>query len=295
MCVYEHTMYMLCVQLQAHCYPMCQCVLQHKNKANWEWGNSSQGRELLSLLFLFYSPIQRLVAPVQLPHSTRKLFQLCKRRCITWRHIDLYFHSCACCTHAVHVSQKCLVVFWHARGRGDLTCAVTPAAPHVLQLGKLHSARLSGEARSRVARNASAQTTHWIRWPRGDRTNVLFKEAEPPSCRCVLSSPLESSFFMTHGHTIAAHWACPLMFARARVHNVHTWQGEAELRGRVTTKSKGRWKGWLFLFLALTWQYLWFACVCIWFNTQLREWTCQLRLASGSHVPFKKSRKVSEA
>lgn len=45
---------------------------------------------------------------------------------------------------------------------------------------------------------------------------------------------------MTHGHMIAAHWACPLMFARARVHNVHTWPGEAELRGRVMTKCKGR-------------------------------------------------------
>lgn len=133
-------------------------------------------------------------------------------------------------------------LFWHARGRGDLTCTVTPAAPHVLQLGKLHSARLS----SRAARDPSAQTTQWIRRPRGDTTNVLFKEAEPPSCQCVLNGPLESSFFMTHGHMIAAHWACPLMFARARVHNVHTWQGDAERRGRVVTKCKGRGKGGCF-------------------------------------------------
>lgn len=148
-----------------------------------------------------------------------------------------------CLLHTLYMLVKNAWLFWHARGRGDLTCTVTPAAPHVLQLGKLHSARLSSQTCSRVARDPSAQTTHWIRWPRGDRTNVLFKEAEPPSCRCVLNSPPESSFFMTHGHTIAAHWACPLMFARARVHNVHTWQGEAELRGRVMTKCKGRWKG----------------------------------------------------
>lgn len=145
-----------------------------------------------------------------------------------------------CLLHMLNTSVENARLLWRARGRGDLTCTVAPAAPHVLQLGKLHSARLSSEARSRVARDPSAQTTHWIRWPRGDRTNVLFKEAEPPSCQCVLNSPLESSFFMTHGHMIAARWACPLMFARARVHNVHTWQGEAELRGRVETKCKGR-------------------------------------------------------
>lgn len=26
---------------------------------------------------------------------------------------------------------------------------------------------------------------------------------------------------------IAADWACPLMFARAGVHNVHTWRGRS--------------------------------------------------------------------
>lgn len=149
----------------------------------------------------------------------------------------------ACLLHMLYMLVENARLLRRARGGGELTCTVAPAAPHVLQLGKLHSARLSSDARSRVARDPSAQTTHWIRWPRGDATNVLFKEAEPPSCQCVLNGPLDSSFFMTHGHMIAARWACPLMFARARVHNVHTWQGEAELRGRVETKCKGRWKG----------------------------------------------------
>lgn len=75
----------------------------------------------------------------------------------------------------------------------------------------------------------------------GNRTNVLFKETEPPCQSAPLPPSLEPSLFMAHGHMIAADWACPLMFARARVHNVHTW--EAALRGRVIVKCKGHGRG----------------------------------------------------
>lgn len=122
----------------------------------------------------------------------------------------------------------------------DLTCAVTPAAPHVFQLGKLHSAQRSNEACSRVAKDPSTQIIHWIMRPVATEPMLFLKKVSPPSCQSVLNTPLDSSFFMTHGHMIAADWACPLMFARAGVHNVHAWQRKEALRGCVITKCKGR-------------------------------------------------------
>lgn len=163
---------MLCVQSQAcslppvHFNPLYRCFLRQKNKER------RHRADILSLLFLIYSQIQRPVALVQLLPSSRKLFQLCTTHSITWRHMDLFFFSDV----PLYTLVKIAWLFWHARCGGDLTCAVTPAAPYVLQLGKLHSARLS----SRGAIDPSAPTTQWIRWPRGDATNVLFKEAEPP-------------------------------------------------------------------------------------------------------------------
>jgi len=37
---------------------------------------------------------------------------------------------------------------------------------------------------------------------------------------------------------IAAHWACPLMFARSRVHKCTHGRGEAEPRGNVIKEAK---------------------------------------------------------
>lgn len=155
----------------------------------------------------------------------------------TW----IYIFTHVPVAHTVHASQKCLVVF------GMLVAEISPALSHLRRL--MYSSWGSSilhDSPVRLAAEWLDTHTHKQRTGLGgpEATELMFflKKLSPPSCRCVLNSPLESSFFMTHGHTIAAHWACPLMFARARVHNVHTWQGEAELRGCVMTKCKGRWK-----------------------------------------------------
>lgn len=73
------------------------------------------------------------------------------------------------------------------------------------------------------------------------QNRYLFKETEPPLPKYSQPTPTPNipgpSLFTTHGHMIAADWACPLVFAKARVHNVHTWKGVAALGGR---KCKGR-------------------------------------------------------
>lgn len=151
------------------------------------------------------------------------------------------FTACTCYISVKSLLRVCFgMLTAEAVHLFDLTCTVTPAAPHVFQLGKLHSAQHSNEACSRVAKDRSTQTTRWIMRPVATEPMLFLKKLSPPSCQNVLNTPLDSSFFMTHGHMIAGDWACPLMFARAGVHNVHTWQRKAALRGRVNTKCKGR-------------------------------------------------------
>lgn len=83
------------------------------------------------------------------------------------------------------------VLFWHARGGGHLTCAVTPAAPHVLQLGKLHSARLSGGEACRVEwlQSHPRKAGAGLGGPEPAQPMFFLKKLSPPSCRCVLNSP----------------------------------------------------------------------------------------------------------
>lgn len=116
-----------------------------------------------------------------------------------------------------------------------LTCAVTPAEPHVFQLGKLHFVLNSNEAASRVDKDHRHLSTHWIMWPVATELMLFLKKLNPSP---PIPPPLEPSLFVAHGHMIAADGACPLVFARARVHNVHT--REAALGGRVSVKCKGR-------------------------------------------------------
>lgn len=166
-----------CRPLCHHCYPLDQCFWQHKKQSKW------RARQLFTEAISYHSSSWFILSFRGPWHRCSCLprrgsyFSLCMTHGITWRHMDLYFYWCASCARCVHVSQNrsgCFLACW--RQRRSLTCAVAPAAPHVLQLGKLHSARLS----SRGARDPSAQTTQWIRRPRGDATNVLFKDAEPP-------------------------------------------------------------------------------------------------------------------
>lgn len=72
----------------------------------------------------------------------------------------------------------------------------------------------------------------WSLWP-VKTSNVLFKGTTPPLKSSRLPTPFSSSLFMTHGHMIVARRACPLLCARARVHIIHTRQGDTALRGCV--------------------------------------------------------------
>lgn len=157
----------------------------------------------------------------------------------TW----IYIFTDVPLAHAVYTLVKtALGVFWHAGGRGDLS----PALSHLRRLmysswgsSILHDSPVEGLETHPHKQRSGLEATQPM---------FFLKKLSPPSCQCVLNGPLESSFFMTHGHMIAAHWACPLMFARARVHNVHTWQGEAELLRACRDKVQRSLKGWLFLF-----------------------------------------------
>lgn len=114
----------------------------------------------------------------------------------------------------------------------DLTCAVTPAAPHVFQLGKLHSVP--------HCRQTIHTISTWGYAADGKRTNGLFKETTPWSpTPSVFNTP---SLFMTHGHMIAADWVCPLMFAKARV-QMYTHARETQRLEGVSPQSSKFAKG----------------------------------------------------
>lgn len=76
----------------------------------------------------------------------------------------------------------------------------------------------------------------------GNRITALFKEPEQ-SAKVFSAHPhSHSSESSTCWHMIAAHWACPLPFARARVHNKHNERGSSTHRMHHN-KCKGLWDG----------------------------------------------------
>lgn len=60
-----------------------------------------------------------------------------------------------------------------------LTCAVTPAEPHMFQLGKLHFVLNSNEASSRVDKDHRHLSTHWIMWPVATELMLFLKKLNP--------------------------------------------------------------------------------------------------------------------
>lgn len=138
-----------------------------------------------------------------------------------------------------HPSYKLLVCSLQIQFSSDLTCTVTPVEPLVFQLGNFHLVLRSSEANS----SPPKQSTHWIMWSLATEL-MLFLKKLSPSAKAFSTlprrPPCKPISFTTHGHTIAAHWACPLMIARIRVHNIHTWRGSSSSLLRVRhNKCKG--------------------------------------------------------
>lgn len=164
---------------------LCTSVLYNINTKQMVSAATRHRADILSLLFLIHSHIERPVAPVQLPPSSRKLFQLCMTHSITWPHMGLIF-LLMCLLRTLYMFVKTAWLFWHARGRGDLTCTVTPAAPYVLHVGKLHSARLS----SRVARHPFAHKQRGgIDGPEATQPMFFLKKLNPPPASVFSTAP----------------------------------------------------------------------------------------------------------
>lgn len=128
-------------------------------------------------------------------------------------------------------------LFWHAVCRGS-SSVISPALSH------LQSLLCSRWRTSILYGRPSTQSTHWIMWSVATELMVFLKN-QSPSAKGFSTLPRVYSCkpfpFTTHGHMIAAHWACPLMIARARVHNIHTWRGSSNSPLRVRhNKCKGR-------------------------------------------------------
>ncbi len=110
-------------------------------------------------------------------HRTRKLLH-CFKKVNRITH-GVYVCSITCCSqdehfHGLcvsHISRKLAAGFLlfivlacslQRRFIGDLTCAVTPAEPHMFQLGKLHSALNSNEATSRAETIDTIDTLDYV-------------------------------------------------------------------------------------------------------------------------------------
>lgn len=100
-----------------------------ENRVNHGYHKVTKNHNCFLLFFQFFLSIHRHLALVQLPHSTRKLFQLRMRPSITRKHMDLYFYSCAvshsggvtrftACTCYMSVKKLAAGLFWHAHCRG---------------------------------------------------------------------------------------------------------------------------------------------------------------------------------
>lgn len=160
-----------------------------------------------------------------------------------------YEHSYDLCVSHIsrNLASRCLPVYcWHALCRSS--SVISPALSHLRSLtcSSWGSSILCHAPMKQPAQQLKDQTqsTHRIMWPVATELMFFLKKlyAKVFSTHPYPHSP-EPSLSTTHGHMIAALWVCPLLFARTRVHDAHTWWVSRSTQRARHNKCKGHWEG----------------------------------------------------